>query len=156
MDVKIKLTGYKEVDNVLRGLPLQLNHRVLQAAHFNAAKYLVEAEKMSAPEGPTGNLIDSIGTLKPSFTRASELGLVETGPRRGKYKGNHAHLVEFGTKQRTLKGDGKYSSGNRGVMPKKPFALPSWEKVKGRVLNSINDQIGVALYRFMKRTIKNG
>lgn len=148
MDVKLRLTGEKEIDQVLRGLPLQVNHKVLQAAHASAAKVLVDAEKLAAPEGPTGGLIDSIGIIKTPIGKASSLGEINVGPRRGRYKGYAAHLVEYGTKPRNYRG------ANRGVMPKKPFALPSWLKTKDKIQSSISLQLGRTLLSFMKRTIK--
>lgn len=151
MDVTVKLTGVKEIDNVLKGMPAQLNHRVLQAAHASALKVTIDQAKLLAPEGPTGNTIDSLGVIKPSFARASDLGLVEGGPRRGKYKGNTAHLSEYGTKSRATK-----KGANRGTMPKRPFMQPAWERTKDRVLSSVNNLIGAKLLAFMKRTIKNG
>jgi HK97 gp10 family phage protein len=153
MDVRLRLTGVQEIDKVLKGLPLQVNHKLVQQANFQASKYLVNEAKLTAPEGPTGNTVDSIGTIRQSFAKSSELGLVQTGPRRGgKYKGHVAHLIEYGTKQRRLKSNG----ANRGTMPKRPFMEPAWERTKDKVLNSINGFLGAALYRFMKRTIKNG
>lgn len=152
MDVKIRLTGVNEIDRVLKGLPEQLNHKVLQQAHASASKVLVDTAKLTAPEGPTGKLIDSIGVIKPSYAKAGELGLIEVGPRRGRYKGNAAHLVEYGTRPRKLKSNG----ANRGIMPRRPFMEPSWDKTKDTVLSSINEFLGKALWRFMKRTIKNG
>jgi hypothetical protein len=153
MDVRMRLTGVKEIDRVLLGLPRQVNHKLLQQAHTQASKVLVEKAKLLAPEGPNGNLVDSIGTVRESFAKSSELGLVQTGPRRrrGRYKGYAGHLVEYGTRPRRLK-----NGANRGVMPKRPFMEPAWEQTKDRVLGSINTQLGTALYRFMKRTIKNG
>ena len=148
MDVSLRLTGQEEIDKVLRGLPKQVNHKILQAAHTSAAKVLVEAEKLSAPEGPTGNLVDSIGVIKTPIGRAGALGEINVGPRRGRYKGYAAHLVEYGTRRRNFKG------ANRGVMPKRPFAQPSWERTKGRVVNGINQHLGRHLYNFMRRTIK--
>lgn len=148
MDVRLRLTGAKEIDQVLRGLPLQVNHKVLQAAHASAAKVLVDAEKLAAPEGPTGGLIDSIGIIKTPRGKASSLGEINVGPRRGRYKGHAAHLVEFGTKPRNYRG------ANRGVMPRKPFALPSWLKTKDKIQSSISLQLGRHLLRFMKSTIK--
>jgi len=148
MDVRMVLTGHHDVDKVLRGLPLQINHRLLQTAHASAARVLVRAEKLSAPEGPTGNLIDSIGVIKTPFARSGALGEINVGPRRGRYKGYAAHLVEYGT------GPRKYKGANRGVMPKRPFALPSWIKTKGRVQSSISEHLSRALLRFMRRTIK--
>lgn len=149
MDVRLRLTGHKEIDRVLRELPLQVNHRVLQAAHTSAAKSLVTAEKLSAPEGPTGNLIDSIGVVKTPIRRANAIGEIHVGPRRGRYKGHASHLVEYGTAPRRNK-RGAY----RGQMKAKPFARPSWERTKNKVRESINDHLGRHLYNFMRRTIK--
>jgi HK97 gp10 family phage protein len=149
VDIKFGISGAKEIDAALYGMPAQLTHKVLQAAHYDASKVLVEKEKNTAPEGPTGHLIDSIGVVKPSFSKANELGLVEVGPRRGRYKGNAAHLVEFGTVQRENK-----KGANRGTMPATPFAEPAWQQTKNAVINAINEKIGIHLWRFMKRTIK--
>lgn len=145
---KLRLTGHQDIDRVLKHLPLQVNHKLLQTAHTSAARVLVTAEKLSAPEGPTGNLIDSIGVIKTPIGKASGLGEINVGPRRGRYKGYAAHLVEYGTARR------KYKGANRGRMPKKPFALPSWMRTKVKVESSIADHLGKALFRFMKRTIK--
>lgn len=151
MRATIRLTGYEDIDRVLRGLPLQVNHKVLQAAHADALKPNIEKAKLLAPEGPTGGLIDSIGVTKTGIARSNELGEVMGGPRRGRrYKGHAGHLVEYGTKARkTRKG------ANRGAMRAKPFMLPAWEATKNMVLSKINESIGKKLHAFMKRTIKN-
>jgi hypothetical protein len=152
MELKIRLVGVKEIDQVLKGLPTQINHKLVQQANFQASKYLVEEAKNTAPEGPTGNTVDSIGTIRQSFARSSELGLTQSGPRRGgRYKGHYAHLIEYGTRSRSLK-----NGANRGVMPARPFMLPAWVKTKYRILSSINVFLAQALLRFMRRTIKNG
>jgi hypothetical protein len=152
MIVKYRLTGVAEIDRVLKGLPLQLNDRILQQAHAAAAKPLVEREKLTAPEGPTGNLVDSIGIVKArrSTLGRRELGAIHVGPRRGGgSRGYHAHLPEYGTRRRTNR-----RGANRGIMPKKPFAAPAWNATSARVQGRINEQIGRKLYAFMKRTIK--
>lgn len=149
MDVKLRLVGVKEIDAVLKGLPAQLNHKVLQSAHAKAVKPTVDAAKLLAPEGPSGGLIDSIGVVKTNFRRANELGEIQAGPRRGRYKGNAGHLVEYGTKARYNK-RGAY----RGVMKRKPFMQPAWDKTKNQVVTTINTEIGRSLYSFMKRTIR--
>lgn len=155
MDVRLRLTGNKDIDRVLTGLPRQMNHRVLQTAHAAAGKATVTAAKLLAPEGPTGNLVDSIGVVKTPIGRAGALGEITIGPRRGRYKGYAAHLVEYGTRRRTLKGRGKYRRGtNRGIMPKKPFMLPAWQRTQRQVIASIDGQVGRVLYNYMKRTIK--
>lgn len=155
--VKLRLTGHEDIDKVLRGLPKQLTHRVLQAAHRAAAKPLVEAEKLTAPEGPTGRLVDSIGIVNIPSRGSASLGEIHVGPRRdGRYKGGRvAHLVEYGTKPRYTKGKGRYRAGTyRGRMKPRPFARPAWDRTRSAVLAGINDNIARSLLRFMKRTIK--
>jgi hypothetical protein len=150
MSVKISVTGNKQIDKVLEGLPLQVTHQILGVAHAAAAKPLVEKEKLLAPEGPTGNLIDSIGAVKTPIKKANAIGEVQVGPRRTrKMRGHHGHLVEFGTRPRKTK-KGAY----RGIMPKKPFADPAFRATQPIVVKNISEQVGRKLYGFMRRTIK--
>lgn len=150
-NVTLRMTGAKEVDEVLRGLPLQVNHKFVQNANASAAKVLVNQAKLLAPEGPTGNTVDSIGVVKPNYFKASDLGLIEVGPRRGRYKGSKAHLTEFGTKARYNK-----SGAYRGAVKAQHWMERSWDMTKNRVANTVNEFLGLALWRYMKRTIKNG
>jgi HK97 gp10 family phage protein len=145
----IILKGDKEIRNALKHLPDVVQHRVLSAANFAAAKPLVEKEKLLAPEGPTGNLVDSIGAVKTSLAKASKLGEVIVGPRRRGYKGFAGHLVEYGTRRRKTK-----SGANRGVMPKKPFARPAFQATRGQVESSIAGQLSKAFTRTMKRYLR--
>lgn len=152
------ITGLKEIDQVLKGLPAQLQDKVLQAAGQAAAFPLVAAAHRLAPVGRRGHLADSIGVQKSGFSMDSsmrrEVGAIGVGPRRGRFKGNHAHLVEYGTKKRSsVSKNGKRI--NRGVMPAKPFMEPAFEQTKDQVLGLYNQQVGRVLYNYMKRTIKN-
>jgi hypothetical protein len=149
-NVKISLTGVREIDAVLKGLPLQLSHKILGQAHADAAKPLVDRAKLQAPDGPTGNLIDSIGVEKTNIAKATEIGQVQAGPRRGgRNRGYVAHLVEYGTKPRKNK-----KGANRGVMKAKPFMRPSFELTKVDVEGRIATSIGKKLNAFMKKTLK--
>jgi HK97 gp10 family phage protein len=154
--VTISITGVKEIDNVLKNLPDAVSHKVLGAAHAAAAKPLIIKEQLLAPEGPTGNLVDSIGVLKTSLKKANAIGEVIAGPRRGgRYKGYAAHLVEYGTQERELKGRGKYPRGTkRGRMRPEPFAKPAFEQTKGEVERRIAEEVGKSLNRTMNRYIK--
>lgn len=146
----ISITGVKEIDKVLRELPKQMTHQILGAAHAAAAKPLIEKAKLLAPEGPTGNLVDSIGVTKTNIKKANKLGEVRGGPRRkGGYKGFAGHLVEFGTrKRRTRKG------ANRGLMRPKPFMRPAFTATKGQIERDIALQIGKVMTRTMRRYLK--
>ncbi len=165
----ITVTGVKEIDDCLNKMPLVLTERVLQLAGVAASKVLVEKARLLAPEGPTGNLVDSIGAVKSSFNKVATLlrdvGEVTVGPRRGgiggggRYKGNAGHLVEYGTRPRRTKGRSKgrkriIKNANRGVMPKKPFMEPAFQATKDQVLSQYNAQVGKQLVNVMKRTLK--
>jgi hypothetical protein len=146
----ITVKGLTEINKVLKTLPESVQHRFLTAANYAAAKPLVEKEKLLAPEGPTGNLVDSIGAVKVSFAKASKLGEVRIGPRRkGGYKGFAGHLVEFGTRRRKTK-----KGANRGLMPKKPFAKPAFDSTKGIVMASIANQVAISVTKGMKRYLR--
>lgn len=150
MNVKVTLTGVEEIDAVFKGLPTVLQDKVLQDAHAKAVSFTVNRAKLLAPEGPTGNLVDSIGVVRARGKGRTEMGLVYAGPRRrGKNRAPHAHLVEFGTKRRENK-----RGANRGVMPAKPFMQPAWNQTKGEVMRVIPVELGRKVYAFMRRTIK--
>jgi HK97 gp10 family phage protein len=149
----IRLTGAKEIDDVLRGLPLQVTDKVLQNSFADAAKPLVDAARSLAPEGETGNLKESIGVTKePAKTLVNRaVGQIQVGPRRkGKYKGFAGHLLEFGTTVRETK-----SGANRGNVTPDPFMEPAFNQTSLQVENRINNSIGRKLSAFMRRTIKN-
>lgn len=152
----IKVTGLKELDAVLNEMPKAMTHKVLGQAAAGSAKPLVEKAKLLAPEGPTGNLVDSIGVEKESFSRATELGKVVVGPRRTRrYRGFAGHLVEKGTRARYTTGKGKYRRGTyRGIMPAKPFMAPAFEQTKAQVIGLYNTEVGKVLLRTMKRHLK--
>lgn len=143
----ISVTGIEKIDKVLKELPKQMTHNILGAAHTAAAKPLVERAKLLAPEGPTGNLVDSIGTVKTNIKRTDKLGETKTGPRRGgRNKGFHGHFNEYGTrKRRTKKG------ANRGFMRPKPFMKPAFNQTKPLVEREIGVQIGKVMLRTMRR-----
>lgn len=146
MSVKISVTGVKEIDRVLREMPKQLTHSVLGAAHAAAAKPLITKAKLTAPEGPTGNLIDSIGAIKTPMRRANVIGEVSVGPRRSrKYKGHHGHLVEFGHRTRAK------NPGKKTFVQGRPFMQPSFMATKGQVIKGIALEIGKKLAATMRR-----
>lgn len=149
----IRLTGAREIDQVLRGLPLQVTDKVLQNSFSDAAKPLVQSAKSLAPKGETLNLTESIGVTKePAKTLVNRaVGQIQVGPRRkGKYKGFAGHLNEFGTTVRETK-----SGANRGRMTPHPFMEPAFNQTSGVVESRINDSIGRKLLGFIRRTIKN-
>lgn len=146
----IKVTGLKEIDAVLAGLPKEVNHRVLQAGNAEAVKILVAEEHLLSPVGATGGLAESHGIVKPSISRVSAPGEILVGPRRGRYKGHHAHMLETGTKVRRTK-----SGANRGSVKATHYLEKAFGNKIGLVQSKITVFIGSKLLAFMRRTIKN-
>lgn len=150
--MSIRLTGFKEVDTVLKQLPLQMTDKVFQAAHTKALEPFINREHLLAPVGKTGNLAESIGVVKASAKSLGSrgLGAVTAGPRRQRpYKGFAGHLVEYGTKVRATK-----KGANRGKMPAHPFAESAWETTKEEVEGGVNRELGKEVVRIMKRTLR--
>lgn len=146
MSVKISVTGVKEIDAVLKGMPLVLQDRVMKTAHADAAKPLISAAKAIVPVGETGNLQKSIGVERVSIKKVDAIGLVQVGPRRkGGNKGFHGHLIEFGKTNR----DGTKTKAQ-------PFMEPAFNQTKTAVESGVAQSLGTKLYQFMKRTLKNG
>lgn len=148
MSQGITITGYAEIDKLLRQLPDQLQHKILSEAHAIAARPLVDRAATKAPE-KTGNLSQSIGVKKFSVQKAAQIGLVQVGPLRGGgRKGYHAHLIEYGHRMITRSGE------SRGFVKARPFMEPAFNETKDMVERNIAEIIGKRLLSFMKRTIK--
>lgn len=143
-------TGVKELDDWLTSMPLALTHKTLGSANFQAAKPLVDKEKLLAPEGPTGNLVTSIGAIRRPFRSADALGETWVGPRRRKpYMGKHGHLIELGTKKRRTK-----RGFNRGSGPALPFVRPAFEATKAIVEGLMIGEIRKIINKVNKKLAK--
>lgn len=157
MNVKLSISGVEEIDRVLRGLPLQVSHKILGQAHAEAAKPIIPAAQ-SKIKDKTGNLRASIGTEKIALKKATAVGMVYVGPRRKRgYKGFHGHLVEFGHK--TNKKDSAFLKRKRNTPAKEfvkpyPFMEPAFHSTKNEVTNNIKDSVGRKLRNFMRTTLR--
>lgn len=158
MSVRISVTGIAEIDTLLKGLPNQVNHRVMGAAHVDAAKPLINVAKSIVARREkvtsTGRLENSIGPVKLSQRKAKEVGMVHVGPvrKKGKYFGYHGHLVEYGHRLVSSKKTGKR---NIGFVKPYPFMRPAFDQTKSQVENNITNSVQKKLMSYMKRTIKN-
>lgn len=142
----ISVTGIREIDAVLKGLPRQMQDSILKSAHADAAKPLIDTAKQIVPVGKTKNLQTSIGVERISIKKTNEVGLIQVGPRRKSgYKGFHGHLIEFGKTNR----DGTRTTPQ-------PFMEPAFNQTKTQVESRIAESLGKKVYQFMRRTIKNG
>jgi hypothetical protein len=130
----IQVIGYKEILAKIVRLPTILTDPYLTKLHRKASVPVVNEIHLRTPVGKTGNLADSIGTVK---VRGAGLGAVASGPRRqGGYKGFAGHLIEYGTKRRVTR-----KGANRGITPKKPFLAPAWGAKQDEVERIIATQL---------------
>jgi hypothetical protein len=142
--IKLSVTGAKEIDACLRGLPLQLSDKILSQAHSDSAFPLVAKAHLLSPVGKTGNLADSIGVVKVGVKRGGQVGQVNVGPRRGGgFKGFHGHFIEYGKTNR----DGTKSQP-------KPFMEPAFDSTKMEVERGIAENLGRRLTNYIKRTVR--
>jgi bacteriophage HK97-gp10 putative tail-component len=138
------IKGYNEVHNALSALPKAFSDKVWSDINYDRSKIVTNQMKLNAPEGPTGNLVDSIGAVR---MRGDRLGTVWVGPRRrGRYKGFAGHLVEYGTKNRQTR-----SGANRGIMPKKPFAEKSFLQTRGELENALTKSAEKVVSRTLRK-----
>jgi HK97 gp10 family phage protein len=118
MAVKITLQvlGLKELDELFKSMPLDVQDKVLKEAHKRAAKPLIAQASQNAPLGdatkrqkngkynktgartvPLKQSIKAVSGGSPQ--RTGDIGVTRVGAlRRAPYKAYHAGLVEFGTR----------------------------------------------------------
>lgn len=144
--VTFQLGGVEELLNAFDELPKAVGKAVLVDVCARAAKPIVEAAKLLAPEDPEhpGSLKQSIGIRR---WRGKKWSGVIIGPQWP--AGAHGHLVEFGTGPRYLR-SGKYV----GRMPMKPFMRPAWDANKDRALEIMRTEIWDALAKAAAKLAK--
>lgn len=147
--IDIKLTGVAELDKLFNDLPKQLQHRVMAQAHADSAKPLVETAQ-SLVRKKTGKLRQSIGVVKVSQKKTTELGAVLVGPRRmrGRLFGYHGHLIEYGH---------WLVRGKRNIrfIQEYPFMRPAFQMTKEVIGSNIANSLAKKMVSFMKRTVKS-
>lgn len=122
MSGEIKVEGMAQLDRKLKKLVERATGPQVEAALLKAAVPLETAMKRTTAFADyTGYLRRSIGTKKG---RRRPSPTVTVGA-----KAPHAHLVEFGTAERHHK-----SGKSTGIMPKRPFIRPAYDKSKREVV----------------------
>jgi HK97 gp10 family phage protein len=137
--------GHKEIEDVLAALPQKFGAKVLNDTLKKSAKPLIEEAK-NLVKKKSGELAKSIGSI-PGRGKARGQQ-ISVGPRRGgRYKGYHAHLVEYGTAMRKLDKprlvtlNGKtVTITHTGSMPARPFMRPAYDAKIGAVQEEIKKE----------------
>jgi len=95
--VRTRIQGAKELDRVLKRLPERVARNVLRGAVRKGAKVIEDEIRRRTPVGATGNLKASITQRGVRQVDKRTLTRQVGSFKGGKFKGYHAHLVEFGT-----------------------------------------------------------
>jgi len=101
-DIVGTLTGLDELDKVLFHMSTDLQKRMIRRAMKRALEPIEDAIERKTPKGKTGNLRDALMT-RTSFKKVGGFFVGWVGYKR-KPHGHHAHLIEWGTKDRTWEG----------------------------------------------------
>ncbi len=154
-DVRIKVSGLRELDRALAELPKATGKNVLRRVGRKALKPMIEDARAKVPVAS--------GKLRDSLQVATKLSKRQQSMHRKMFRDDkasvevfagaaalpHAHLVEFGTGPRYTK-DGRYT----GQMPPQPFMRPAWDANKGRILDDIAKDLGDEITKAAKRLAK--
>lgn len=162
------ILGIEQLMKNLEELPTRaMKKTVVRNACKKALRPVADDARNAAPRGHTGDTARSIRIdtkLKPSQRR----GVPQDQTTVKAYVGSTdplAHLIEFGTGERTMKGpvvapiSGRFVTVRRtGRMPARPFLRPAWDSNRGRILTifakEMQIQLGKAAARLAKRAAK--
>ena len=121
-----RITGLEEIDKLLKQLPETVARNITRRALVRAAKVVEKEMRARAPVGKTGNLKASIGQVGvrglPGGGQARQVGAL----KGGRFKGYHAHLVEFGT----------------STAAPHPFIRPAWDETRTAALKILVAELG--------------
>ena len=139
----LKLTGFKEMDLVLRQLPKATAKRVADRAIKQALAPVAAAANAMLPKGMPPVIVEK----RLNKNQAKQFRGTEGETVRTMFVGSpspRAHLEEFGTGPRFHK-SGKYV----GIMRARPFMRPAWDMTKQQVL----DRLRVDLAREIEKAV---
>lgn len=161
MKTSIKVEGLKELEAALAELPKSTGKNVMRRVARKALEPVIAAAKPYAPWGK--------GKLRKSLAVSTKLSKRQASLARGQdraegkasitvYAGAtalpHAHLMEFGTKNRVQKSTGR----STGSVKPRPFMRPAWDAKKDEVLKIFRTdmwkEIEAAAQRLAKKQAK--
>lgn len=152
----LEIEGMKELISQLKQVPEKIKKNELYRILRNVTGPVEDAMKhevaqiqekaFSEGRPTTGNLYDAIGRIRG---KSQEFINVQVAPRakRG-FKGGHAHLVNFGTKNRATK-----KGWNRGAARANNFSERAYNKTRAAVTKEMEKQVAKSTERLIQRNI---
>jgi HK97 gp10 family phage protein len=152
---RMAVEGMKELDAALAELPKATGKNVLRRVARKSIGIVVEAARPLVPVD-NGKLKRSLSVSTKLSKRQSSLARRELAEGKASvtvYAGvgayPHAHLVEFGTKERFHK-----SGKSVGRMKPQPFMRPAWDSTKMRVLATFQKDMWTEIEKAAQRLAK--
>ena len=144
----LKLTGFKEMDLVLRQLPKATAKRVADRAIKQALAPVAAAANGMLPKGMPPVIVEK----RLNKNQAKQFRGTEGETVRVMFVGSpspRAHLEEFGTGPRFHK-SGKFV----GIMRARPFMRPAWDATKQQVLDRLKLDLAREIEKAVGRRAK--
>jgi hypothetical protein len=149
------VVGLGDVQRKILNLSAMGEHKIMQSAIYKAAQPMESAMRLilaSKTKVKTGNLRDSIGRLKPSLRKLDVVGQVNVGPRiGGGFKGYHAGLLEFGTKNRPPGGwYARFPNARPTKGPRLPYIEPAYRRTMPEVRAGMYRNLNLIFDRWVR------
>ena len=152
--IKFEIVGLQDVLKALETLPEDLSDKALLEINKKVALIAKQEVEASVPSGDNDKKAESKIENNVIVTRGnkSDKTSVYVAIRN---KAFHARFYEKGTASRSTKGKGKYRKGaNRGVMPKKPFMEPAYQRAFPKMTEYFANNVRTLLTRSVTRMQK--
>ena len=147
MSSPIRITGLDALNATLKKLPPTIKGPVLRQALRKGAQLILRDAKSRVPKG-TGGLKRALTTI----VKEDKSGNIYVTIGANMPDGAHAHLVEFGTKERFVNfASGRSGAisigggGSRGSMPTQPFLRPAFDSQRDAVMGVIAAELDRAI-----------
>ena len=124
----------------------QLKEHVLKKAINEGAEIVLQVANQKVPKR-TGRLYFSLGKKGYSSKADGTVGIYVLARRKDGYKGNHAHLIEYGHRKVVRKKKG-YGLVDKGFVPAQPFLRPALEENRAEVFGIIATELAFAASKF--------
>lgn len=147
-----EVQGLEKFEQIMKGLSDKMRRSEMYSLIRNVAGPVEKAAKQEAAKIEsdawtnhrrinTGNLEASIGRIRG---KSKEYLNIQVAPRaRGRFKGFHAQLVQFGTDTRRTK-----KGANRGKMDPNPFMQRAFDKTLNGVRGNFEKQVAKKIQKF--------
>jgi HK97 gp10 family phage protein len=151
-DFDFNVQGLEQIDNLIKNLPKEVTEKIQQDIHKQAAKIVKKQLEDDAPDGVNDKSNDDKAASNVVIKSEGKSG-VNIGFKKKVW---YVKLIEMGTKVRNVgkKKGGKYKSGNRGKIDRKPFIEQSHETAAPVVVEFLQQNYLKLLNNAIKKQLR--